>query len=196
MFENLPALPATSQEFGHWTWEQIAPYYEDLAARPLSAETVDAWLADWTSIGSLVDELNTWYSIATTVNTADTETQDRFTAFLDNIQPRVADAEQRVKKHLLASGLEPAGFAMPLRKLRTDATLYREANTPLLADLRKLSIEYDTLAGARTVQWDGEEVPLSRVRPALQDPDRDRRERAWRTTRTRIIQDTPTSGDG
>lgn len=195
MFENLPALPATSQEFGHWTWEQIAPYYDELASRPLSAETVNTWLADWTSIGSLVDELNTWYSIATTVNTADTETQDRYTAFLDNIQPAVANAEQRVKEHLLASGLEPAGFAMPLRKLRTDAALYREANTPLLADLRKLSIEYDTIAGARTVQWDGEEVPLSRVRPALQDPDRDRRERAWRTTRARIIQDTPPLAD-
>jgi oligoendopeptidase F len=195
MFETLPALPATSQEFASWTWEQIAPYYADLDSRPLSAETVDSWLLDWTRIASLVDELNTWYSIATTVNTADTELQDRYTAFLDQIRPPAAEAEQRLKEKLLASGLEPAGFTAVLRKLRTDAALYREANNPLLADLRKLDLEYDGITGARTVSWDGEEVPLSRVRPALLDPDRDRRERAYRTIRGRIIQDTPQLGD-
>lgn len=195
MFETLPPLPTTGQEFGAWTWEQIAPYYDNLHARALSAETVDAWLADWTSIAALMDELNTWYSIATTVNTADTETQDRYTAFLDHIQPQTAAAEQRLKEKLLASGLEPAGFAMPLRKIRTDAALYREASVPLLANLRKLDLEYDGIAGARTVTWEGEEVPLSQLRPALLDPDRDRRERAWRTIRERVIQDTPPLGD-
>jgi oligoendopeptidase F len=195
MFDTLPPLPATSQEFGSWTWEQIAPYYDDLQIRPLDATTVDTWLLDWTRIASLVDELNTWYSIATTVNTADTETRDRYTAFLDNIQPKAAEAEQRLKERLLASGLEPAGFAMPLRKIRTDAALYREANAPLLADLRKLDIEYDNIAGARTVTWDGEEVPLVQLHPATLDPDRDRRERAYRTMRARIIQDTPQLAD-
>ena len=195
MFETLPALPATSQEFSGWTWEQIAPYFDDLATRPLTAETVDSWLADWTSIASLVDELNTWYTIATTVNTADSETQNRYTAFLDTVQPQAADAEQRLKEKLLASGLEPAGFAMPLRKLRTDAALYREENTPLLADLRKLEVEYENIAGARTVQWEGEEVPLTQLHPAQFDPDRARRERAWRAVRGRIAQDTPPLAD-
>ncbi|MGE5334633.1 MAG: M3 family oligoendopeptidase [Nitrososphaerota archaeon] len=195
MFETLPPLPATGQEFGSWTWEQIAPYYADLEQRPFSAETVDAWLLDWTSIASLVDELNTWYSIATTVNTADTETQNRYANFLDTIQPQTAAAEQRLKEKLLATGLEPAGFAMPLRKLRTDAALYRDANVPLLADLRKLDIEYDSIAGARMVTWEGEEVPVVQVRPVLLDPDRDRRERAWRTIWSRIAADTPRLGD-
>ena len=191
MFETLPPLPATGQEFGAWTWEQIAPYYDDLQSRPLDATTVDTWLLDWTRIASLVDELNTWYSIATTVNTADTETRDRYTNFLDNIQPKTAEAEQRLKERLLASGLEPAGFAVPLRKIRTDAALYREANAPLLSDLRKMDVEYDNIAGARTVTWEGEEIPLVQLSPVQLDPDRDRRERAYRTMRGRIIQDTP-----
>lgn len=195
MFETLPALPATSQEFSTWTWKQIAPYFDDLANRPLTAETVDTWLTDWTSIGALVDELNTWYTIATTVNTADSETEKRYTAFLDTVQPQAADAEQRLKEKLLASGLEPAGFAVPLRKLRTDAALYREENTPLLADLRKLEVEYEAIAGARTVQWEGEEIPLTQLHPVQLDPDRARRERAWRMVRGRIAQDTPQLGD-
>jgi len=40
MFETLPPLPTSSQEFGFWTWEQIAPYYDDLQARLLDATTV------------------------------------------------------------------------------------------------------------------------------------------------------------
>lgn len=195
MFETLPALPASGQEFSAWTWEQVSPYYADLQTRPLSAETVDTWLADWTSIAALVDELNTWFTYVTTANTADSALQSRYTAFLDGIQPRAADAEQGLKEKLLASGLEPAGFAIPLRKLRTDAALYREENTPLLADLRKLEMEYESLAGARTVTWEGEEVPLSRLRPALLDPDRERRERAFLAVRERVAQDTPPLGD-
>ncbi|HEU5349385.1 MAG TPA: M3 family oligoendopeptidase, partial [Ktedonobacterales bacterium] len=195
MFETLPPLPATGQEIGAWTWEQIAPYYADLEQRALSAETVETWLLDWTSIAALVNELNTWYSIATTVNTADSDTQNRYATFLDKIQPQVAAAEQRLKEKLLASGLEPAGFAVTLRKIRTDAALYREANVPLLADLRKLEIEYDNIAGARTVMWDGQEVPLTQLRPALLDPNRERRERAYRTRQARIIQDTPLLAD-
>jgi oligoendopeptidase F len=195
MFEKLPPLPATGQEFGAWTWEQIAPYYDDLQARAVTADTVDAWLRDWTSIGALVDELNTWYSIATTVNTADSETQSRYTNFLDNIQPQAAAAEQRLKEKLLATGLEPAGFTAVLRKMRTDAALYREANAPLLGDLRKLDLEYDAISGARTVMWEGQEATLSQVHPAVLDPDRDRRERAYRTIRGRVIQDTPQLAD-
>ena len=52
MFETLPPLSATGQEFGSWTWEQIAPYYADLESRAVTAETVDAWLLDWTRIGA------------------------------------------------------------------------------------------------------------------------------------------------
>jgi oligoendopeptidase F len=188
------SLPASAEEFSAWTWPQIAPYYDELAARPLTAATVDAWLADWTKLGTLLDEVNTRFSIATTVNTADEETERRYTRFLDEIVPQMLAAEQRVKQHLIESGLEPAGFAMPLRKLRSEAALYREANVPPLAELRKLSLEYDKISGARTVSWEGAEIPIVQLHPVLQDPDRARRERAWRTMRSRILQDTEALG--
>jgi oligoendopeptidase F len=185
------ALPSSAEEFSAWSWEQIAPYYDDLATRPLTAANVEAWLADWTRLGALLDETSVRFTIATTTNTADEETERRYTRYLDKIVPRVMEAEQRVKQHLIESGLEPAGFAMPLRKLRTEASLFREANVPLLAELRKASLEYDKLAGARTVIWEGEERPIVQLYPVLQDPDRTRRERAWHTMRGRVLQDTP-----
>jgi oligoendopeptidase F len=186
---SFDSLPTSAAAFSAWSWPQIAPYYDELVARPLTLDTVDAWLADWSRLGSLLDEVNTRFTIATTTNTADTETEQRYNRYLDEIVPQVSAAEQRVKQHLLASGLEPQGFAMPLRKLRAEAEIFREANVPLLAELRKLSLEYDKLSGARTVVWEGQEIPTVQLAPVLQDPDRSRRERAWRTMRTRLLQD-------
>src|SRR5579862_4707047 len=139
-------LPSTSEEFNAWDWERIAPYYDDLLARSLSAETVDGWLADWSRLAALLDETNTRYSVAITVNTADKETERRYNTFLDEIVPRQMEAEQAVKQKLIASGLEPAGFAVPLRKLRADAELYREENVALLGEARKQNLEYDGIS--------------------------------------------------
>ncbi len=193
---SFATLPATAAEFRSWPWERIAPYYDELLARPLTQETLAVWLADWTAISSLIDEVNTHYTIATTVNTADEGAERGYTAYLDTIQPQALAAEQRMREKLLASNLEPPeGFAVPMRKLRAEADLYREANVPVLSELRKLTLEYEKIAGARTVQWEGQELPLPQVYPFLLDPDRSVRERAWRAMREREAQDTPALTD-
>jgi oligoendopeptidase F len=183
-------LPETSAEFGTWTWPRIEPYYDDLLARPLSAETIEVWLADWTRLSSLHDEVNVRFTIATTIDTADEETGQRYRLYLDEIVPKVTVAEQEVKQKLIASGLEPTGFRVPLRKLRTDAALYQESNVPLLSELRKLSLEYDKISGARTVMWEGRETPWVQLYPVLEDPNRDRRESAWLKLSGRVLDDT------
>ena len=118
------------------------------------------------------------------------QAQREYTAFLDNILPNMLEVEQKVKQKLLESGLEPSSFEVPLRKLRTDAALYRETNVPLLAQERKLSLAYDTISGARTVSWEGREIPLVQLSAMLQVNDRSRRELAWHTTQKRILEDT------
>jgi oligoendopeptidase F len=190
MVDNMPALPSTGVSFGTWSWAQIAPYYDDLLSRALTAAEVDEWLADWTRISSLVDEASNRFTIRTTTNTADAAAQREYTTFLEDILPHVLTSEQKVKQKLLESGLEPTGFELPLRKLRTDAALYAEANVPLLAQERKLSLAYTTISGARTVLWEGREIPLVQLFTVLQENDRQRRELAWRTAQTRILDDT------
>jgi oligoendopeptidase F len=183
-------LPATAAEFSTWTWPQIAPYYNDLLVRPLSSATVDQWLADWTRLGSLHDEVNARFTVATTIDTADEETSQRYRLYLDEIVPEVTAAEQKVKQKLIASGIEPADFRMPLQKLRTDVALYQESNVQLLSELRKLSLEYDKVSGARTVMWEGREIPWVQLYPVLEDSDRDRRENAWHLLTGRVLEDT------
>jgi oligoendopeptidase F len=186
MLKNLPTTP---QEIIAWTWPAIEPYYKDLEDRPLCADHVDGWLADWSSVGERIEEMYSRLSVATSVNTADKEADARMNAFLDGIFPKVMAAEQKLKGKLLASKLEPKGFNIPLRNMRAEADLFRDSNLALLAEQQKLAIEYDKIYGAQTVKWEGEEITLTRLAMNFQQPDRARREKAWHLKAERQLSD-------
>ena len=99
------------------------------------------------------------------------------------------EAEQRLKKKLLASGLEPDGFNIPLRNLRAEAELFRDQNLPLLAEEIKLSNEHDKIVGAQTVEWEGREITVTQLESFFRDPDRSLRERAWQLGAQRWLTD-------
>jgi oligoendopeptidase F len=172
-----------------WHWARIEPHFLELAARPLNAEKVTAWLADWSHLSLLLQETNQRLYVATTVNTEDGEASRRFHAYLDDIYPQAQAADQVLKEKLLHSGLQPAGFEIPLRNLRAEADLYRKQNLPLLGDEMRYWIEYDQIVGAQTVEWEGREATLQQLTPVYQNPDRSRREQAWRLAAERQLAD-------
>lgn len=186
MFKNLSANPV---DFLAWNWEDIEPYYRSLSERVLDADNIQDWLSDWSKIAGRVSEMYQRLYVATTVNTEDSAAQQRYEAYLDGIYPKAQEAEQQLKEKLLASGLEPANFAIPLRNLRTQAELFRQENLPLQTEELKLSNEYDRLIGAQTVAWDGGEITLSQLQPVYQEVERERRERAWRLAAERQLAD-------
>jgi oligoendopeptidase F len=182
-------LPNTPQEIIAWSWSEIEPHYKNLAAQSLTAVSVDNWLADWSCVGERIEEMLARLSVAMSINTADKEAEERMNKFLDDIFPKVMAAEQKLKEKLLASKLEPKGFDIPLRNMRAEADLFRDSNLPLLADQQKLTIEYDKIYGAQTVKWEGEEITLTRLALNFQQPDRARREKAWRLKAERQLSD-------
>ncbi|HSD84714.1 MAG TPA: M3 family oligoendopeptidase [Anaerolineae bacterium] len=182
-------LPADYREFIHWTWPQLEPYYQDLMERSLSTGNVAAWLADWSHLAKLVQETYARLHLATTLNTAEVEAEQHYNTFIGEVLPQVEAAEQQLKQKLLSSELEPPGFEIPLRNLRAEAALFREANLPLLVENRKLGSEYNKIVGAQTAQWEGQELTLQQMRPIAQQPDRAVRERAWRLVAERWLAD-------
>jgi oligoendopeptidase F len=185
----LPPLPKDATEFKHWSWEQIEPYYEDLLARDLSDANCSQWLADWSHLSKLVDEAYWRLYVANTMDTTDAQAEEQYTTFLEAVQPRTREADQKVKEKLLASGLSPAGYEVPLRNLRAQAALYRESNLPLLAEDKKLCMEYERIIGAQTVMWEDQELTLPQLYPVYQQIDREKRERAWRLAAERQLAD-------
>ena len=186
MLKNLPSTP---EGLIAWSWPEIAPWYQELASRSITASNVQAWLADWSGIGERVEELHARLSVATSINTADKAAEERMNLFLDYIFPNALAAEQKLKEKLLASRLEPPGFELPLRKMRAEADLFQSANLPLLAEQQKLAIRYDRIFGAQTVNWEGEEITLTRLARNFQLPDRPLREKAWKLRADRQLAD-------
>ena len=184
-----PTLPTTTAEFAAWDWPRIAPLFEALAAQALTSANVDGWLADWSRLAALVRERHERLWVATTLDTSDAEAEARYSAYLQTIMEPYELAAQGLKAKLLASGLTPTDFGVPLRKMRADAALFADANLPLLTREKALVHDYDRVIGAQTVMWDGIETTLEQLRPALFDPDRAVRERAWRATSKRQLQD-------
>jgi oligoendopeptidase F len=187
--DNLKSLPEKATEMLGWTWPQFEPYYTELAGRTLSAANVEEFLDDWTRFHDRLDEVGTRLNIAKDVNTADKEAEQRFHRFLEDIFPKSAEAEQRLKKKLLESGLKPSGFERPLRRIQADAAIFREANLPLQVEVEKLSTEYGKITGSQTVQWEGKEVTVTQLRPVFLETDRARREQAWRLAAERQLKD-------
>ncbi|MBE9524723.1 MAG: M3 family oligoendopeptidase, partial [Chloroflexi bacterium] len=182
-------LPNNPQHVLSWTWEQYQPYVEDLLSQDIHADNVHQYLADWTRLAELWDETEARLYIATALDTASEEAQQAFELFLDSIYPESQAADQKIKEKFLASGLEPQGFEIPLRNLRSQAELFREINLPLLTQESKLANEYDKIIGAQSVMWGTEEKTITQMIPIYQDSDRAVREKAWRLAFNRQLDD-------
>lgn len=181
--------PQTSQEFMQLPWSGIEPFYQELAGRSLDAANVNQFLLDWTALSQLWYEAYQRLYVGITMDTTDQQAEQAYNDFLDNIYPAVQDAEQRLKEKLLASGLQPEGFDVPLAILRMEAAIFRNENLPLLSEELKLGTEYDKIAGGQTVEWEGKELTLLQLQPVYQETDRERRERAWRLAAGRQLAD-------
>lgn len=186
MFDQLPDSTDTMMD---WDWAQFQPYYDDLAGRELDAASVSPWLLDWTTITERVVEIGTRLRVATTQDTTDEAARASFQRYLADIQPQAQQADQTLKQKLLDSGLEPDGMAVPLRRMRGEAEIFREANLPLIVEENQLGLEYNRIAGAQTVEWDGEERTLTQMRAVFSEDDRDRREQAWQAIAARQLAD-------
>ncbi|RLT50933.1 MAG: M3 family oligoendopeptidase, partial [Chloroflexi bacterium] len=66
-----PTMPATAQAALEWGWDQYAAHASALTQQTLTAASCTAWLADWTQLASLLDEVAARLVIASTVDTTD-----------------------------------------------------------------------------------------------------------------------------
>ncbi|MBW1792410.1 MAG: M3 family oligoendopeptidase, partial [Deltaproteobacteria bacterium] len=182
-------LPPDKDELMTWTWADFEPFYVELAAQFLTSENVFGWLKSWTLISQCDNELYNRLYVATTVNTADQITKERFKKYIEDTYIQTMEAEQTLKEKFLKSGLEPEDFEIQLRNMQTETKLFRKENLPLQAKEENLSTKYDEIIGGQTVDWEGEEITLSQLKPIYQDNDRNKREKAWKLAMKRRAED-------
>jgi oligoendopeptidase F len=185
----IESLPENALDALKWSWDKYDPFYKELAERELDATSLDEWMLDWSRVEKLVNEVENRLYVATTVKTTDKSDEKGYHTFLDEIFPAAKAAGQKLKEKLLDSNLVPENFKVQLRDMRAEANLFREENLTLLSEEKKLNTIYDKIVGDQTVKWEGKQVTLTQLHIVLQDQDRETREKAWRLSMNRWLQD-------
>ncbi len=182
-------LASELENLVNFTWQTFEPYYIDLIDRPINSNNVETFLTNWTALSEAIDEMYSRLNVAITVDTENKEAETKYNNFLDKIYPKAEEYEQKLKSKFIASGLTAPGFEVPLKRMKAEAELFRQENIPLLTQERKLGTQYDKIVGAQTVEWEGKEVTVTQLRPIFQSHDRSLREKAWKLSAERQLQD-------
>lgn len=169
-----PTIPARA------TWADVAPHYEELAARPLSAETIRAWLDDFSALDEAVDEQFSLSMIAYTADTRDPDREAAYKAWATEILPPLHEVRVALARRLLDFADILPDLEIFIRELRTDVEIFRAANLPRMAALEEMEANYDKITGGLTVDWNGEKKTVPELQPFLLDRDRGIRERAFK----------------
>jgi oligoendopeptidase F len=185
----LKGLPSTYDEVKDWSWEKFQPFAQELLDRELTDETSHEWLTDFSQLYDTLSEVMIKAEVANTQNTADEVVENRLNTFLEQVLPPFINMTNDMNKKIIAAEIEPQGFGSIMRNLIADVELFREENLPLIPEDQKIGNEYNKLVGGQTINWEGEEITIDQTGPLLQNPDRAVREKLWRTTRERQLQD-------
>lgn len=176
------------------TWDQIEPWYAMLLSRsPQSPEELEAWLLDAGELNSAVSQEGVERYIAMTCQTDDAEREKAHLAWVRDVEPRLKPIWNEIRTKYLDSphraSLERSRYRVFDRAQQNRRDLYREANVPRETALAELEQQYQKLIGAQTVAFEGEERTPAQMAPFLEEPDRERRQRAWELVAQRRLQD-------
>ena len=175
-------LPASPDAFHDAAWDDILPYYEQLATVPLPATStvVESWLSTWSRLDTLVGEAGTLAMIAYTGNTANTAAEAAYLRFSMEIFPKLEEQGVRLAKRLIDLGWSRADLDTTIRRFRTDIEIFRESNVARFSQIEELSAGYQKITGGLSVDWDGAPKTIPQLQTYLKAADRAERERAFR----------------
>ena len=179
---TVSVLPPSPSAFAKASWEDVAPYFDDLAARPLEPSTIEPWLAEWSRLEELVTEAAARAMIAFTINTSDREKEADHLRFSTDVLPNMEERSVDLARRLVESGYSTPELATTLARFRTQIEIFRDENVPIFAELEEHSSRYQRITGSIMVEWEGVERPLPQIQPYLKSPDRAVRERAFRAS--------------
>jgi oligoendopeptidase F len=175
-------------------WAALEPYFIELRDRPVhNAQELEAWLLDRSELESVLSEDLAWRYIRMTCDTQDQQRSEAFQYFVSQIEPNAAPYDHALNEKLVqspyAAELDQERYRIFLRSVRRALEIYRSENIPLKTDISTKQQEYAATVGAMTVVLDGEEITLQRAADRLKDPNRAKREEAWRAVQDRRVQD-------
>ena len=171
--------------------------FEKLTTRPLEdSDAIRQWLLDRSELEAAFDQHRAILYIQMTCQTDNTDYAGAYQAFIENVIPAVKPLIDQLNRKMIEA-VDTLGFNDPhydvyFHGVRSDIELFREENTPLQTQDDLLSQQYQTVTGAMTVPFRGEELPIAKMRKFLYESDRQTRQEAWQAEAQRRLEDKDT----
>jgi oligoendopeptidase F len=163
-------------------WNSLQPHFEALASQELNSSNVEAWLQTWSDLEAQIYEAHSRAYRAKMEDTTNQTAESDYLRSIENILPPVSIAANKLTQKLLAfQEYQPTAQTQELlRRLTTDARIFREQNVPLFTELGKLGVEYDKIIGSLEIEFEGEKITFYEAGAKLELPDPTLRELVYR----------------
>ena len=174
-------------------WENIEPLTNDLIERELNCSScIEGLISDSSELAEHISETGALLYIGMTCDTESEEKRNAFLGFMSNIRPKLSEfsdaLNRRIVNHSSVDEL-PSRYDLMLRGMRTDVEIFRKENIPLGVRQTELVTEAQTINGAMTVEFEGEERTFPQMSKYLESNDRSKRQSAWMAMAERRMED-------
>ena len=167
------------------SWEDIKVYCDELAERDISTmESFKKWIYDKSEIDAVLEEDAAWRYIRMTINTKDVTLTEKYTFFVSQIQPKLAQYENTLNKKLVGSPFfaeldKIKSYHIYFRAVDTALKLYRDENVQLEAELSELSQKFGSISGAQDIEYKGEKLTMQKASSFLKENDEEVRKEVF-----------------
>ncbi len=174
--------------------QDVKALYQKLADRPiLSQSQLEGWINDRSELQAAIEQTGTILYIHMTCQTDDPPRAQAYKTFIETLLPVVNPLEDHLNKKYLEIlkkfPLSNHRYDVYARAVEMDVKLFRQENVSLSTRVKLLCQEYQTLCGAMTVFFEGQERTLPQMGRYLLEPDLSIREESWRAMARRRLRD-------
>jgi len=189
-----PARHFVPEDFKVSTWTALEPFFSVLKERsPNSLSELEQLLKDRSELEAILEEDFAWRYIKMNCHTDDSVLRDRFTEFVELIQPQLSIWGDKLNNKIVQSEffhqLPDAPYLTYKRNLETSVKIFRENNVPLYTELEKLSQQFGEINGAMTITFKDEELTMQAAGQKLESANRSEREAVYNLMSDRRLND-------
>ncbi|MGP8125783.1 MAG: M3 family oligoendopeptidase [Nitrososphaerales archaeon] len=175
-------------------WAQLSRPFDELKGREIrSAEDLKRWLADQDELDAVVYERKALLMVNVSRQTDDAGYKKAYMDFLQSLEPRIKVSSFELLKKYVASPyrkkLPSQDYGMLDRRRESAARIFREENVELEKKDAEVTERYQSIMGAMTVSFRGEERTLQQMSRFYEETDRGTRREAWELSQARLLKD-------
>lgn len=165
--------------------DEVKKEFESLMARMREAKSGEEQFEIHKDFYRLSNRITTQITLAHIRNSVDTsdEFYEQEQAYYDQMNPEFQNLEQQYKALLFDSPyrdvLEEKIGPVAFKNMEIAMKAYREDLIPLQQEENALVTRYNKVIASAKIDWEGEELNLSLLKPYLTNKDREVRRRAW-----------------